>query len=454
MHGSIAGDFIGSRFNDPAADRKSFFLLSDDSGYSGITVMTLAMVQAVSYYFEIDHGSFDLSSEEDERKLSYRTFICLRKWRLKNKDMDYDTDLEGWISTGNKYTGDAGCGPAAWLSPLAWLFDDIDTVRKAARISASVTTDDPALLRDAEAAVSAVFLARTGEFKAEIKEYLIREFGYSFDDSCLQIREANIRSQAEASGSGEAAAVSAGVREAVVAFLEGRNCIDVIRNAVALGGKSGSIAAAAGAIANAYFGDDPDLFYETERMLKGRSRDAERVIEAFDRAKYKRINKENYKHINTSRARIRLLPDFEQTVAKHYVNYQNIRKTAESFGMSVEETAAILYKAERYTDRKYREHVDVIEYVNELSPYSLKHGDGIHFDLVCGTWIRNDDALIIDILRSADVTFSMSELAAMTGLSEHRVKHTLNMIRQQNSFAEIHRQLKDTDTEEFKNDEG
>ena len=65
-----------------------------------------------------------------------------------------------------------GNGSAMRVSSVAWLYNDIDAVRHAARLSAEVTHNHPEGIKGAEATASAIFLARTGHSKTEIKEYI------------------------------------------------------------------------------------------------------------------------------------------------------------------------------------------------------------------------------------------------------------------------------------------
>ena len=51
------------------------------------------------------------------------------------------------------------------VSSVAWLYNDIDSVRHAARLSAEVTHNHPEGIKGAEATASAVFLAWTGHSK-------------------------------------------------------------------------------------------------------------------------------------------------------------------------------------------------------------------------------------------------------------------------------------------------
>ena len=65
-----------------------------------------------------------------------------------------------------------GNGSAMRVSSAAWLYEDLDTVRRMARLSAEVTHNHPEGIKGAEATASGIYLARTGHYKAEIKTYI------------------------------------------------------------------------------------------------------------------------------------------------------------------------------------------------------------------------------------------------------------------------------------------
>lgn len=91
-----------------------------------------------------------------------------------------------------------------------------------ARLSAEVTHNHPEGIKGAEATASAIFLARTGKSKAEIKAYVKETFDYDLSRTCDQIRPNyhHVESCQET------------VPEAITAFLEGESFEDVIRTAV------------------------------------------------------------------------------------------------------------------------------------------------------------------------------------------------------------------------------
>jgi ADP-ribosylglycohydrolase len=135
------------------------------------------------------------------------------------------------------------------VSAAGWLFEDLPTVRRMARLSAEVSHNHPEGIQGAEATASAIFLARTGSTKAEIKTYIEHNFHYDLSRTCDEIRPAyrHVESCQET------------VPEAITAFLEGENFEDVIRTAVSLGGDCDTLTAIAGSIAEAFYGVPEEL---------------------------------------------------------------------------------------------------------------------------------------------------------------------------------------------------
>lgn len=155
------------------------------------------------------------------------------------------------------------------VSSVAWLFDDLSMVRLMARLSAEVTHNHPEGLKGAEATASAIFLARTGSTKAEIKAYIEENFGYDLSRTCDEIRPDyhHVESCQET------------VPEAITAFLEGESFEDVIRTAVSLGGDCDTLTCIAGGIAEGFYGVPEDLKQECKNRLPEELRE---VLERFD----------------------------------------------------------------------------------------------------------------------------------------------------------------------------
>lgn len=60
------------------------------------------------------------------------------------------------------------------VSSAGWLYDDIFTTRYMARLTVAVTHNHTESIKGAEATAAAIYLARTGGSKEEIKEYIER----------------------------------------------------------------------------------------------------------------------------------------------------------------------------------------------------------------------------------------------------------------------------------------
>jgi ADP-ribosylglycohydrolase len=135
------------------------------------------------------------------------------------------------------------------VSPVAWFFDSLEDVEGFAVISAAMTHDHPEGIKGAQAVAGAIFLARTGASRDDIRSYVTTIHRYDLSRSLDEIRP-GYRFDATCQGS---------VPEAIIAFLESTGFEDAIRNAVSLGGDADTQAAIAGSIAEAFYGISDDL---------------------------------------------------------------------------------------------------------------------------------------------------------------------------------------------------
>lgn len=154
------------------------------------------------------------------------------------------------------------------VSSAGWLFDNLDGVLRAAKLSAEVTYDHPEGIKGAQATAAAIFLARTSHDKAEIKAYIEDHFSHDLSHTCDEIRPSyrHMESCQET------------VPEANTAFLEGADFEDVIRTAVSLGGDRDTLTTIARSIADGFYGV-PDKFL-TE-YLKRLPKDLREIVERF-----------------------------------------------------------------------------------------------------------------------------------------------------------------------------
>lgn len=265
MYGAILGDMIGSPYEfDRGAKTKNFRMFNDAIEFTDDSVMTIAVAEAL-----MDAGEDAAGREE-------ALIHSMKKWGHKYPNAGYGGRFSGWLfgQSSNPYKS-YGNGSAMRVSSAGWLFGTIEETRTAARDSAKVTHNHPEGIKGAESVASAIFLARTGKSKTEIKEYITSEFGYDLTRACDEIRP----------GYHHVETCMETVPEAITAFLEGENFEDVIRTAVSLGGDCDTLTCIAGSIAEAYYGVPEEMISECRKRLPS---DMLEVLDRFERYKIKR----------------------------------------------------------------------------------------------------------------------------------------------------------------------
>ncbi len=224
MMGAIAGDIIGSVYENFRTKNKAFKLFTPVSTFTDDTVLTVAVADAT-----LTRGDYGRVIKSYARRYPLRgyggSFI---KWML---------------SPGNKPYNSFGNGSAMRVCPVAHAFNQEQAVLDAARRTAECTHSHPEGIKGAEATALAVFLARTGRDKESIRDTIAGRFGYDLSRTLSSIRP-GYRFDVTCQGS---------VPEAIIAFLESESFEDAVRNAVSLGGDADTQACIAGAIAEAYY---------------------------------------------------------------------------------------------------------------------------------------------------------------------------------------------------------
>lgn len=270
MYGAILGDMIGAPYEFDRGDKtKEFPLFGSESHFTDDTVMTIAVAEALL-------GLRD-AEDKDDAAVHAAVTASMRAWGGKYPDAGYGGRFWEWLFSGRKPRpyGSYGNGSAMRVSAVGWLYDALEETRRYARLTAEVTHNHPEGIKGAEATAAAIWMARTGAAKAEIKEYVVREFGYDLSRTCDEIRPKyhHVESCQET------------VPEAITAFLEGNDFEDVIRTAVSLGGDCDTLTCIAGSIAEALYGVPEDMKAECRRRLPAE------MLEVLDAFEEKRISR-------------------------------------------------------------------------------------------------------------------------------------------------------------------
>lgn len=250
MLGAIVGDIIGSAWEGSGEKRYDFPLITKASRFTDDTVMTVAVAQVL-----LDDLDYAETMREYGRRYPFAGYgMHFARWMR-------DPEMGPYGSYGN--------GGAMRVSPVGYWAQSVDAVLAEAARSAAPTHNHPEGTKGAQATALAVFLARSGADKAEIRREIASRFHYDLNRTVTQLRP-TYAVDVSAQGS---------VPESIIAFLDADSFEAAVRNAVSLGGDTDTMGCIAGAIAEAYYGGVPSaLAREIEMRLPS---EFMRVIERF-----------------------------------------------------------------------------------------------------------------------------------------------------------------------------
>ena len=170
MLGGIAGDIIGSRFEHAGIKSKEFELFNRQSVFTDDTVHTVALADSLLHNIPYQEKLREYFHYYPNAGYGGR----FRRWACSPKPTPY---------------GSYGNGSAMRVSPVAWFYEDLDTVLNEARHSAEITHNHPEGIKGAQAVAAAVFMARTSSRKDKMKSYIEEHFSYDLSSSINAIRE-------------------------------------------------------------------------------------------------------------------------------------------------------------------------------------------------------------------------------------------------------------------------
>ena len=264
MYGAILGDIIGSPFEFDRGDKtKEFDLFSKDCDFTDDSVMTIAVGEAL----------LAVGTQATVKEIEEAVVTNMQDWGKRYPYAGYGGRFRYWLGERNpKPYGSYGNGSAMRVSAAGWLYDSMERTREVAGATANVTHNHPEGMKGAEATASAIYMARNGSSKEEIKEYIEREFHYNLDRTLDEIRPGYHMDET----------CQRTVPEAMIAFLESKDFEDAIRNAVSLGGDTDTLGAITGSIAEAFYGIQAVLLAECRsRIDEGLMLD---ILDEFDHA--------------------------------------------------------------------------------------------------------------------------------------------------------------------------
>lgn len=248
--GAITGDIIGSVFEWDNVKTTDFRLFSTRTDFTDDSVLTIATMDSIL------------------TGMDYTT--AYQSYGRKYPGRGYGGFFSSWIhSPDPRPYNSFGNGSAMRVTPVGWAYDTLDEVLYQAKRSAGVTHNHPEGIKGAQATAAAVFLARTGSGKIEIKKYIQDYFGYDLERSLDEIRPVYFFNET----------CQKTVPEAIIAFLESTDYENAIRLAISIGGDSDTLACITGGIAEAFYKEIPLSI--VEKVLQILPREMIHTIEAF-----------------------------------------------------------------------------------------------------------------------------------------------------------------------------
>jgi ADP-ribosylglycohydrolase len=257
MLGSIIGDIIGSAYEFDNAGEYDFDPFPEGSSFTDDTVLTIAVADAIL------------------QKKPYGEMI----WHYGNRypGRGYGGMFQSWLSGKDmKPYNSFGNGSAMRVSPVGWAFDSLEATIREAGKSAECTHNHPEGKKGAEATAAAIFLARNGASKSDIKSFITIKFGYNLERTLDEIRPLYSFNET----------CQKTVPEAITCFLESESFEDSIRKAIWLGGDSDTIACITGGIAEAFYREmNEEWVVKATKILPA---EMLKVIDDFRRAESQR----------------------------------------------------------------------------------------------------------------------------------------------------------------------
>ena len=245
MIGAIIGDIVGSKYEFNNHRSKEFELFAPDCRFTDDTVMTCAVAKAI------------MESKTDD-ELAKNTVKYMVEVGREHPHRAYGWHFGKWIweSVDHAPYNSYGNGAAMRVSPAAETSETLEEALRKAEIVTAVTHNHPEGIKGAKATTEAIWMAKHGSSKEEIREMVNRKY-YKLNFTCDEIRYTYMFNES----------CQGTVPQAIEAFLESRDFEDAIRIAISIGGDSDTLAAITGPIAEAFYGVPEDIQRDAESYL-------------------------------------------------------------------------------------------------------------------------------------------------------------------------------------------
>ena len=248
MIGAIAGDIIGSIYEGKYAKSKDVDLFTQYNQFTDDTILTIALADSI-----LNNVNFSVKAVEYYNNYPDAGYgHMFKKWAKSKLKQPYNS----W-----------GNGSAMRVSPVGFAYNSLSKVEIRAEGSSIITHNHSNAIAGAKAIAVAIFMAKNGAKKCEIRDYIGNTYKYDLSKSYDEVRKYNhenfIHFDLSANGT---------VPLALICFIDSVDYEDCIRNVLFLGGDTDTIACMAGGIAQAYYKDIPgwiikEVYFRLDKKL-------------------------------------------------------------------------------------------------------------------------------------------------------------------------------------------
>ncbi len=272
MLGAIIGDMVGSIYEFRPIKTKDFEIYDNRMRMTDDSLLTIEVAKALMNNYPF---SFDQESLDKIKKDLTRGFVGT--WKM-NRGAGFGGMFFRWCERADNVNNYAppynsyGNGSAMRISPIGWMAKNEEEVKILSKTVSEITHNHPEGIKGAEAVAMAIFLARNGYSKEQIKERMVNDYypeiaTLDFDDLVKHYEFSEICQKS--------------VPQAIYCFLISNSLEDTIRNCIAIGGDCDTTGAMAGAIAEAYYQKDKVSEFEDKFLYWLIDPEVEQLVKKF-----------------------------------------------------------------------------------------------------------------------------------------------------------------------------
>lgn len=243
--GALVGDIAGSKYEFHNIKTKNFKPVDDECYPTDDSIMTIAV------------WDMWLNNCLDDKEKIIDTF---KKWGRKYPNAGYGGQFFYWVLGKNRLPYNSfGNGAAMRISPIGWIANSEEEVKRLSYNVTSVTHDHPEGIKGAEVTAMCIYYARIGKPKGFIRDYIFEQYPevalLDYNDLVENFKHEEETCQAT-------------LPQALYCFLISNSFEDCLRTTISIGGDCDTTSAISCAIAEAYYKKIPlGIGYRTLRIL-------------------------------------------------------------------------------------------------------------------------------------------------------------------------------------------